>query len=225
MSLITEICSRPKHKWVLSCQEGHSRFFLWRPPNLSAYREDFSRDPGCTDKIKQVEVNMDFLSYHGHFKGTASAEGRVDSHGEAPPSPFRLLVSFTVDCCFSFTVAIFTHFHEYVKVTGVKEHCNCQVGLTPPTTSPYLNGFTQYKLISCASHGPVVLSRTLYFSSFNSKPSRSLTPFLQAGGRACKGKQEILLARPRDTHITSAHIALAKSNTSATPNHHSGWGL
>lgn len=51
-----------------------------------------------------------------------------------PPSPFRLHVSFTVDCCFSFMLAIFTGFHESVKVTGVKELCDCQVGSTAPTT-------------------------------------------------------------------------------------------
>lgn len=109
-------------------------------------------------------------------------------------------------------------FHEYVTVTRVKEHCNCQVGLTAPTTTQNLNGFTQYKLISCSCHGLVVVNRTLSSDSLYSKPWRSQRPFLQAAGRVSWVKQECFSDQ---TWRCASHfylMELAKFNASATPN-------
>ena len=86
-------------------------------------------------------------------------------------------------------------FYVYVKVTGVKEHCSCRrVGFTAPTTTPNLNGFTQYELISRSCHSALVVSRTLCSGSFYTKPWRSQTPFLQAAGRVGRVKQESFLS-------------------------------
>lgn len=113
-------------------------------------------------------------------------------------------------------------FHEYVKVTRVKEHCNCQVGLTAPTTTPNLNGFTQYKLISCSCHGLVVVNRTLSSDSLYSKPWRSQTPFLQAAGRVSRVKQECFSDQTRRCASHFYLMELAKFNASATPNSERG---
>lgn len=114
-------------------------------------------------------------------------------------------------------VAIFMCSHECVKVTRVKQHCDCQVGLTAPTTTPNLNGFTQYKLISCSCHGLVVVNRTLSSDSLYSKPWRSQRPFLQAAGRVSRVKQECFSGQ---TWRCASHfylMELAKFNASATP--------
>lgn len=129
-------------------------------------------------------------------RGRGRGAGSPSSLG--PPSPFSGHVSFSVDCCFSFTLAIFTGFHESVKVTGVKGLCNCQVGLTAPTAPPLPKPQWLYiiqadfLLTSWSSGGQQ--NTPLWLLLFRASQTPTLS--LQAGGRVWRAEQEILLARP-----------------------------
>lgn len=105
------------------------------------------RGPWCTEKQNKRKVTWTFCSIMAILKGKYQAL-KGGYSGLVPSYPFRPHINFPIDSCFYFTVAIFLALHEYVKVMGDQECCNCQVLLTTSTTTLNLSGFIQCKLIS-----------------------------------------------------------------------------
>ena len=135
-----------------------------------------------------------------------------------------MLVNLTVDVTFLSWWPLSCVFMNTWRWQRVKEHCNCQVGLTAPTTTPNLNGFTQCKLISCSCHGLVIVNRTLSSDSLYLKPWR--TPNSTPPGRVSRVKQEgFFFFFSGQAWRCASHfylMELAKFNASATPNSERG---